>query len=152
MTTITREQPATVRTELDALHQAAFAEVESMADVEALDGEPLVFVAWDDEHRAIGAVVATVPEVGEVELWEHLVHPDHRYRGLGRRLLHELARTVDPGTGLRLDPTGQLDPERAADYYRGCGFQRRDSTGHLWATASAVRIATAGEPAPVSPA
>ena len=64
MTTITKEQPDAVRAELDLLHQAAFSEVESFTDVSALDGEPLVLVAWDDEHRAIGAVVATVPELG----------------------------------------------------------------------------------------
>jgi len=151
MATITHEQPAAVRAQLEALHQAAFPEVEGFSDVDELEGEPLVLVAWDDAHRAIGAVVATVPAVGEVELWEHLVHPDHRLRGLGRQLLHELASTCDPGTGLRLDPSDQLDPERAADYYRACGFERRDASGHLWATAAAVRTATAPQPSSVSP-
>jgi GNAT superfamily N-acetyltransferase len=145
MTLITREQPASVRDELEALHQAAFSEVETFGDIDVLEGEPLIFVAWDDDHKAIGYVVATLPAVGEVEVWEHLVHPEHRYQGLGRKLMHELARSCDPGTGLQLDPTGQLDPERAGDYYRTCGFQRRDASGHLWATAAAVRIATADE-------
>jgi GNAT superfamily N-acetyltransferase len=146
---ITREGPEAIRTELTELvelHQAAFPEVEGIGNLADLEGEPLVLVAWDPEHRPIGYIVASIPAVGEVELWEHLVHPDHRHQGLGRRLLHELARTCDPGTGVLLDPTGQLDPEREADYYRKCGFERRDATGHLWATAAAVRTATAADP------
>src|SRR5262245_40365770 len=115
---ITREAPDQIGAELAELvelHQEAFPEVEGFGDLDDLEGEPLVFVAWDADHRAVGYIVASTPAVGEVELWEHLVHPDHRHRGLGRRLLHELARTCDPGTGVRLDPTGQLDPEREAD-------------------------------------
>ena len=148
---ITREDHDSIRDELAELvelHQAAFPEVEGIGDPDDLEGEPLVLVAWDADHRPIGYVVASVPDVGEVDLWEHLVHPDHRHRGLGRRLLHELACSCDPGAGLRLDPAGQLDPDREADYYRACGFERRDATGHLWATAAAVRAATATDPRP----
>lgn len=139
---ISREDPAEVRPILDELHLVALPEVEAYTDLDGAGGEAIVLLAREG-GRPVGYLVATAPEVGEVELWEHGVHPDHRQRGLGRALLHHLASTCDPGTGLRLDPTGQLDPERAADYYVSCGFGRRDSSGHLWGTAAAVRQATA---------
>ena len=106
---ITREDHEAIRAEiaeLIELHQAAFPEVEGIGDLGDLEGEPLVLVAWDTDHRPIGYIVASIPAVGEVELWEHLVHPDHRHRGLGRRLLHELARSCDPGTGRAPRPDG----------------------------------------------
>jgi ribosomal protein S18 acetylase RimI-like enzyme len=140
-TTIHREQPDEVKDTLDQLHMAAAPELERVVDPTALDGEPIVLLAWDD-GVPVAYLVASSPEVGAVELWEHTVHPDHRHRGLGRALLHELAKACDPGTCLRLDPTGQLDSERAFDYYSDCGFRRVDVAGHLWATAAAVRQAT----------
>ena len=142
MAVINREDPSKVRATLEELHEVTMPEVESWVELDRLGGEPIVLMAWEDD-RAVGYLVATTPAVGEVELWEHGVHPDFRQRGLGRALLHDLARSCDPGAGLRLDPTGQLDPERAADYYVSCGFRRRDSSGHLWGTAAAVRTATA---------
>jgi ribosomal protein S18 acetylase RimI-like enzyme len=142
MAVINREDPSKVRSVLDELHLVSLPEVEAYTELDGRTGEPIVLLAYEGD-RPVGYLVATAPEVGEVELWEHGVHPDFRQRGLGRALLHHLACSCDPGTGLRLDPTGQLDPERAADYYVSCGFRRRDSSGHLWGTAAAVRQATA---------
>lgn len=141
-TVITREDPDAAQPTLDELHALALPEVEAVVDATGLEGEAIVLLARDGE-RAVGYLVASSPAVGEVELWEHGVHPEHRHRGVGRALLHHLARSCDPGAGLRLDPTGQLDPEKAADYYTQWGFQGADQPGRLWATASVVRRATA---------
>jgi ribosomal protein S18 acetylase RimI-like enzyme len=140
-TLISREEPDDVKDMLDDLHVVASPELDRVVDPGALDGEPIVLVAWQGDVP-VGYLVASSPEVGAVELWEHGVHPDHRHRGVGRALLHELAKSCDPGTCLRLDPSGQLDHERAFDYYSACGFRRVDIGGHLWATAAAVRQAT----------
>jgi GNAT superfamily N-acetyltransferase len=139
---ISRESPDGVQPVLDELHVVAMPEVEPVVDLASLEGEPIVLLARDGED-VIGYLVASTPALGEVELWEHAVHPDHRHRGVGRALLHEIACSCEPGTGLRLDPTGQLDPERAADYYARWGFRSADQSGRLWATAAVVRRATA---------
>ena len=86
-----------------------------------------------------------------MELWDTSSTRTTGNCGLGRRLLHELARSRDPGTGVRLDPTGQLDPEREADYYRSAASSGGTRPG-TWATAAAVRTATAADLQQAGPA
>ena len=58
---ITREYHDAIRAELAELvelHQAAFPEVEGFGDIDDLEGEPLVFVAWDPQRRPIGYIAS----------------------------------------------------------------------------------------------
>ncbi len=80
----------------------------SLAYVCAYDGDELVAfvnVAWDGRDHAF--------------LLDTRVHPDHRHRGLGKRLV---ARAVDAArragcTVLHVDYAAELEP-----FYAACGF------------------------------
>ncbi len=109
-----------------ALHEAATPELEFVFAARSAEPSDLVLVAWIGV-QAVGYLAATQlgdPADGEseIEVWEHAVLPDHRYGGIGRTLLYELARRSSPRALIRIDPAHQLDIERIADYYTACGF------------------------------
>lgn len=131
---------------LAALHDAAVPEMEHVFATRPAEPSDLVLVAWADD-QPIGYLVATVHGTGIVEMWEHAVAPPHRQRGVGRTLLYELARRVPPTSLVRVDPAHQLDAERMADYYRGCGFSHVTASGEILATTAELIRATGRTPA-----
>jgi CBS domain-containing protein/GNAT superfamily N-acetyltransferase len=136
--TITESRPTEL---LQALHDAATPEMEHVFANRNAEPSDLVLVAWLG-NEAAGYVAATDHGDGEVEVWEHAVAPAHRQRGVGRTLLYELARRVEPGAIVRVDPAQQLDLERIADYYAACGFTHEAAKQSLWGTATEVLRAT----------
>ena len=142
MNAISHERPSEVAEALASLHESAFPEVEFGLDAFDDDAKSLLFVARAGSGTIIGFVAATASVTGQVDVWEHVVHPDHRQTGLGQRLLHAVAAAVDPETQLCLDPAGALDVERAGDYYGRFGVRRKAGSEHLWATAADARRLT----------
>lgn len=136
--TITESRPSEL---LAALHESADAEREYLfASREAVPGD-LILVAWLD-HAAVGYLAATDERADGMLIWEHLVVPAHRARGLGRRLLHEAAKRAVPESQVLVDPAGELDFERTADYYQRFGFSAGDGARGVSATASVVAAMT----------
>jgi len=80
-------------------------------------------------------------EEDQLVVWEHGVVPAKRQRGVGSKLMRAAAKAVASGTIITVDPTGEFDPDRMVDYYRGMGFAHSDRQG-LWATATEVLHAT----------
>ncbi len=138
---ITESRPTEV---LAALHESARAEREYLFAARDADPADIVLVAWEghpDSATAIGYIAATDDREDGLAIWEHLVVPSHRTRGLGRRLLGELVRRALPGAIVVVDPQGEYDPERIGDYYRDLGF-RGEADGRIWATVTDVVRAT----------
>ncbi|MGF1598658.1 MAG: GNAT family N-acetyltransferase [Acidimicrobiales bacterium] len=128
---ITESRPSDV---LAALHESAEAEREYL--FAARDAEPgdLILVAWVD-NTAVGYIAATDEREDGLLVWEHLVVPAHRSRGLGERLLVEAVRRAVPGAVVQIDPLAELDLDRVVDYYQRLGFRRDSARGGIWATA-----------------
>lgn len=128
---ITESRPSEV---LAKLHESADAEREYL--FAARDAEPgdLILVAWHGDE-AVGYIAVTDEREDGLLVWEHLVVPDHRNRGLGRRLLVEAVRRAVPGAVVQIDPLSELDLERVADYYRQLGFHRDSARSGIWGTA-----------------
>lgn len=136
--TITESRPTDV---LAALHESAHGEREYLfANREAAAGD-LILVGWL-KGDAIGYIAVTDERADGMLIWEHLVVPAHRGEGLGERLFREAAKRAVPGAILIVDPFGELDVERIADYYRRLGFDHDAANGGIWATASDVLRAT----------
>ncbi|MDH3678786.1 MAG: GNAT family N-acetyltransferase [Acidimicrobiia bacterium] len=131
---ITESRPNDV---LASLHESAEAEREYLFAARDADPEDLVLVAWYDD-RAVGYIATTDRRADGLFIWEHLVVPAFRGRGLGERLLLEAARRAMPGAIVEVDPLGELDSERVADYYRRLGFGHEAPGGRIWATVSDV--------------
>lgn len=145
---ITESRPTDI---LAALHESADAEREYL--FAARDAEPrdLVLVAWEGDPAtgltAVGYIAATDEREDGLAIWEHLVVPSHRTRGLGKRLLGELARRAIPGAIVVVDPLGEYDQERIADYYGALGFTHDDGDGRIWATVTdLLRASGTAEP------
>lgn len=139
---ITESRPTEI---LAALHESASAEREYLFAARDAEPEDLVLVAWEggpDTPTAVGYIAATDHREDGLAIWEHLVVPSHRTRGLGRRLLGDLARRALPGAVVVIDPLGDYDPERVSDYYHDLGFGRTDANGRIWATVTDVIRAT----------
>ncbi len=132
--TITESRPTDV---LAALHESASAEREYLFAARDPDVTDIVLVAWDGKE-AVGYIAATDQREDGLLIWEHLVVPSHRTAGLGRRLLGELARRALPGAIVEVDPLGELDNDRIADYYRSLGFTREKQNGRIWATVTDI--------------
>lgn len=132
---ITESRPTDI---LAALHESASAEREYLFAARDAEPEDLVLVAWEGDPTtgltAVGYIAATDEREDGLAIWEHLVVPSHRTRGLGRRLLGELARRAVPGAIVVVDPLGEYDQERIADYYGALGFTHDDGDGRIWAT------------------
>ncbi|MEM9561501.1 MAG: GNAT family N-acetyltransferase [Actinomycetota bacterium] len=144
---ITESRPGEV---LAALHDSASAEREYLFAARDADPADLVLVAWEgepDQPTAVGYIAATDNREDGLAIWEHLVVPSHRTRGLGRRLLGELVRRALPGAIVVVDPIGEYDPERIADYYADLGFLRGEGDRRIWATVTdVIRATPATEP------
>lgn len=139
---ITESRPTDI---LAALHESASGEREYLFAARDAEPEDLVLVAWEggpDNPIAVGYIAATDNREDGLAIWEHLVVPSHRTRGLGRRLLGDLARRALPGAVVVIDPIGDYDPDRLRDYYGGLGFTREDAHGRIWATVTDVIRAT----------
>jgi CBS domain-containing protein/GNAT superfamily N-acetyltransferase len=123
-----------------ALHEAALPDLEYVfAYRTPVEGDQIL-VAWQ-RGEPVGYVASSMPDVGEVLVWEHGVVPSRRGRGVGTALIHEVAKRAPRGSILVIDPAGLLDEDRMADYYGRIGFVRRDRS-NLWATATDVLQAT----------
>lgn len=139
---ITESRPTEI---LAALHESAMAEREYLFAARDAEPEDLVLVAWEGDPEAptaVGYIAATDHREDGLSIWEHLVVPSHRTRGLGRRLLGDLARRALPGAVVVVDPLGEYDPDRIRDYYRGLGFGQTGGDGRIWATVTDVIRAT----------
>lgn len=131
---VTESRPTEV---LATLHESAAAEREYLFAARDADPADLILVAWHD-GTAVGYIATTDQGHDGLLVWEHLVVPAHRNRGLGERLLLEAARRTAPGAVVEVDPLGELDTERVADYYHRLGFHREAPEGRIWATATDV--------------
>lgn len=145
---ITESRPSEI---LAALHESASGEREYLFAARDAELEDLVLVAWegDPDHQiAVGYIAATDHREDGLAIWEHLVVPSHRTRGLGRRLLGDLARRALPGAVVVIDPLGDYDPDRVSDYYGALGFTRTDAEDRIWATVTdVIRATPVAEPA-----
>ena len=142
---VTESRPGDV---LASLHESAEAEREYMFAARDADPADLVLVAWHDDV-AVGYIATTDNRQDGLLIWEHLVVPAHRTQGLGERLLFEAVRRTVPGAIVEVDPLGELDAERLADYYQRLGFSHETSGGRIWGTAASVmRAIDARLPAP----
>ncbi|MCP5028431.1 MAG: GNAT family N-acetyltransferase [Actinomycetia bacterium] len=137
-TVVTESRPSDM---LAALHESGDADREYLFAYRDVQPDDLVLVAWL-HRRAVGYLVATDRRDQGLEIWEHLVLPQFRHRGVGRTLMSELARRAVPESIIQIDPAGELDLDRVADYYGGLGFTH-DSERGLWATVAEVAAATA---------
>ncbi len=144
-TVVTESRPSDM---LADLHKSGDADREYLFAYRDVQPDDLVLVAWID-GRAVGYVVATDRRTDGLEVWEHLVLPQFRHRGVGRTLMAELVRRAVPDATVKIDPTGELDLERVADYYGALGFTH-DSAQGLWATVSEV-AAVIGTPSTATP-
>jgi CBS domain-containing protein/GNAT superfamily N-acetyltransferase len=146
---ITESRPTDI---LAALHESASGEREYLFAARDAEPEDLVLVAWEGDAAtgmtAIGYIAATDHREDGLAIWEHLVVPSHRTRGLGRRLLGELARRALPGAIVTVDPLGEYDQERISDYYGALGFTHEEADGRIWATVTdLIRATPDGRPA-----
>jgi CBS domain-containing protein/GNAT superfamily N-acetyltransferase len=131
---VTESRPGEV---LAALHQSAEADSEYLFAARDASPDDLILVAWSGD-TALGYIATTDLRDDGMLLWEHLVVPSHRTRGLGRRLLFEAARRAVATAVIEIDPLGQLDLERVGDYYRHFGFHHNLGVDRLSATAGDV--------------
>ena len=134
---ITESRPSEV---LAALHESAETDREYLFAARAADEKDLVLVAWAGSE-AVGYLAATDEREDGVSVWEHVVVPAYRHRGIGRLLLCELARRAVRGAVVDIDPIEFLDTERVADYYGRCGFTHESAGNRLWATAAEILAA-----------
>ena len=135
---ITESRPSEV---LAALHESAATDHDYLFAARAADERDLVLVAWAGKE-AVGYIAATDQREDGVSVWEHVVVPAYRHRGIGRLLLCELARRAVKGAVIDIDPLEFLDAERVADYYGRCGFAHESAGKRLWATASEILAVT----------
>jgi CBS domain-containing protein/predicted GNAT family acetyltransferase len=116
--TFTESRPSEV---LAHLHESAHAESEYLFASHDAGREDLILVAWY-AGRAVGYLAATDQRPSELLIWEHVVVPEFRQQGIGRRLLLEAAKRTSPSAMVFIDPMGQLDVDRVVDYYAPFGF------------------------------
>ncbi len=132
--TFTESRPSEI---LERLHQSADAEREYLFASHDADEQDLILVAWFDS-QAVGYLAATDERPNALLIWEHVVAPEFRHQGIGRRLLLEAAKRTAPSATLFIDPMGELDNQRVVDYYSQFGFPVPDSDGRVGTTAAEV--------------
>jgi CBS domain-containing protein/GNAT superfamily N-acetyltransferase len=132
--TFTESRPSDV---LERLHASADAEREYLFASHHADTQDLILVAWS-EDQAVGYLAATDERPTGLLIWEHVVVPEFRQRGIGRRLLLEAAKRTEPDATLLIDPMGELDSQRVVDYYSQFGFPPPDAAGRVVATAQMI--------------
>jgi len=128
---ITESRPNEV---LEALHQSAHAEREYLFAARDPELGDLVLVAWLGS-QAVGYIAVTDEREQGLLIWEHVVVPLYRRRGIGEMLLVEAVRRAVPGAMVYVDPLAELDLDRTEDYYRQLGFARSATKGGIRATA-----------------
>ena len=132
--TFTESRPSEV---LANLHESAHAESEYLFASHDAGREDLIIVAWYAD-QAVGYLAATAEAPADVLIWEHVVVPEFRQQGIGRRLLLELVKRSEPDSTLYVDPMGQLDVDRVVDYYSQFGFASSPRDGAISAPSSGV--------------
>lgn len=132
--TFTESRPGEV---LEHLHESAHSEREYLFAAHDAGRDDLILVAWYAD-RAVGYLAATDRRPDELLIWEHVVVPEFRQQGIGQRLLLEAAKRTSPEARVFVDPMGQLDLERVADYYVGLGFDPNPGDGGISATAADI--------------
>lgn len=91
-----------------------------------------VFTANDlDEPNA--AMITLRRRGGEISIGLLATHPDHRRRGLARKLI-KAAETIAAADGLQLEVTTQADNQEACAFYASCNFNTFTDTYvyHIW--------------------
>lgn len=91
-----------------------------------------VFTANDlDEPNA--AMITLRRRGGEISIGLLATHPDHRRRGLARKLI-KAAETIAAADGLQLEVTTQADNHEACAFYSSCNFNTFTDTYvyHIW--------------------
>jgi len=132
--TFTESRPGDV---LASLHKSAEAEREYLFASHDPSGQDLILVAWYDD-AAIGYIAASDERPDALLIWEHLVVPEFRGQGIGRRLLLEAAKRTNRASSIVIDPMGELAMDRVVDYYSGVGFPAKGSDGRIAANAGVV--------------
>jgi GNAT superfamily N-acetyltransferase len=150
MFAVSMHTPAEISADIADLAISWMPEIEHVYSARPPGDDDIVVVARadDTDHTddaadggIVGYLVASRPGEGPAQIWEHLVAPHHRGRGVGRSLLHELATSLPATADIVMDPAHQLDPVRLGDYYRTCGFVESDD--ELRAPAAHVQRRTA---------
>ena len=131
---VTESRPSDL---LASLHDSAGAPSEYVFGARDADPNDVILVVWDGQV-AVGYIAVSDLTTDGMLVWEHVIVPSHRARGLGRRLLFEAARRAVSSAVLEIDPRGELDLDRVADYYQQYGFRREDGAGRLTATSEDV--------------
>lgn len=132
--TFTESRPSEI---LAKLHQSAASEREYLfASHDAADHD-LVLVAWYQD-RAIGYIATTDQRDEGLLIWEHVVVPEFRGQGVGKRLLLEAAKRTSPTSEIIIDPMGELALDRIVDYYSRLGFPSSPTNGQIAAPADLI--------------
>lgn len=132
--TFTESRPTAV---LAKLHASAKAEREYLFASHDASDRDLILVAWYG-NDAVGYIATTDMRDDGLLIWEHVVVPEFRGQGIGRRLLLEAAKRTTPGASIIIDPMGELAIDRIVDYYARLGFPSTPHNGQITATAGAV--------------
>jgi len=132
--TFTESRPTDI---LASLHQSAASEREYLFASHDASDEDLILVAWYDD-RAIGYIATTDQRHEGLLVWEHVVVPEFRGQGIGRRLLLEAAKRTQPTTRIVIDPMGELALDRVVDYYANLGFPSVPTDGRITARADVI--------------
>lgn len=91
-----------------------------------------VFTIQDrDEPNA--AMITMRRRGSEISIGLLATHPDHRRRGLARKLI-QAAETIAAADGLQLEVTTQADNQQACAFYASCNFNTFTDTYvyHIW--------------------
>ena len=132
--TFTESRPSDI---LANLHQSAADDREYLFASHDASDQDLILVAWHQD-TAIGYIATTDQRSTGLLIWEHVVVPEFRGQGVGRRLLHEAAKRTSPGADIVIDPMGQLAIDRVVDYYSQLGFPSEPTNGQITATARQI--------------
>lgn len=86
-----------------------------------------------DHDEPNSAMITMRRRGGEISIGLLATHPDHRRRGLARKLI-KAAETIAAADGLRLEVTTQADNQQACAFYASCNFNTFTDTYvyHIW--------------------
>ena len=132
--TFTESRPNDI---LANLHQSAVSDREYLFASHDASDQDLILVAWYQD-RAIGYIATTDQRDEGLLVWEHVVVPEFRGQGVGKRLLLEAAKRTSPTSPIIIDPMGELAIDRVVDYYAALGFPSKPSGKQISAIAQVV--------------
>lgn len=132
--TFTESRPSEV---LAALHESAADQREFLFSAQDASTQDLIVVAWTAD-RAVGYLAASDERPDAVLVWEHLVVPDYRGRGIGRRLLVETAKRAPESASIVIDPLGTWALDQVSGYYGSLGFPAQVTEGQVAVLAADV--------------